>query len=314
MFELFDNKFIFLSFFALLLLALVSYLLIQCFFYIRDRIRMRALMSLEERVTSASCRKNQITEISCLPQAEVYVVDSSVLLNESFDFQVFKGVSLCIPEVVLRELDGLKKSGDEVLAKRSRAASRLIHQYLHQSESDNSSISVSIISDYKPLSMLNSLADNKIIGAALFLKEKSQRTICLLTNDRNMQIAALSHSIQTSTYQNEVALMCRPANKSMIPDDLLPISPSTSWNGQKVAQFIGMVCGDHVCTPDSDDALEVARIHVMQKISDAAKKIGADAILDFRLTYGAFEMQGSKWQYLAITGYGMAVKFEASNA
>jgi rRNA-processing protein FCF1 len=115
-----------------------------------------------------------------------YVFDTSYLIEYPEAVNNLPG-NMVIPAIVLKQLDGLKNSEKEDVARRARAVS---YDILNAQRKNK----LKIVSDYEKIDMLESYADNVIVGTAVRLKETCAEVV-LLTRDVNMKIAAESMGI-----------------------------------------------------------------------------------------------------------------------
>jgi len=121
---------------------------------------------------------------------KVYVLDTSTLIEDPEIINPYKAEDyFVIPAVVLRQLDGLKNN--PATSYNARKAS----QYIEQMQAEER---LAVIDRHIPVNMLESKADNMIVGTALFTKENvDDYEVCLATTDRNMRIAANYYGLDT---------------------------------------------------------------------------------------------------------------------
>ena len=113
----------------------------------------------------------------------IMIFDTSYLIEHPEAINNITG-DLVIPAIVLKQLDGLKNSEKEDVAQRARAASNAIVEAQRKNR-------LKIVSEYSKIDMLESHADNVIVGTAMKMKETYSEVV-LLTTDTNMKIAAES--------------------------------------------------------------------------------------------------------------------------
>jgi PhoH-like ATPase len=141
-----------------------------------------------------------------LEMENVVVVDTSVVMADPGIFYHLGRKWIIVPIAVLGELDGLKKSTDPKKSKAARKASRTLDMLGYRQDIAVGSITeagsvVRIFSRYTPVDDLSSAADNRIVGAAIRLKEENEHyDILMLTNDRNMRNVARSYGIMSEGY------------------------------------------------------------------------------------------------------------------
>lgn len=141
----------------------------------------------------------------------VVIIDTSVVMADPGIFYHLGRQRIIIPIAVLGELDGLKKSTDPKKSKAARKASRTLDMLGHRQNIAVGAITaagsvVRIFKGYAPVDHLASVADNRIVGAALGLQQENVHyNILLLTNDRNMRSVARAYGILSEQYPLETA-------------------------------------------------------------------------------------------------------------
>jgi len=130
-----------------------------------------------------------------------YVFDTSILVEapKVFQYALPDGLFV-VPLVVIHQLDYLKKSENENLAKKVRMAIRQIEEY-----SDRGSLHIE--TNYIPIELLENNADNKVIGTALWLKKVKKVEPFLVTTDINMRVVSKLveiHSLDSMTIDSLV--------------------------------------------------------------------------------------------------------------
>ena len=127
--------------------------------------------------------------------SKVYIVDTCTLLNEPNLISWFDGKKtlLVIPMIVLDELDGLKNSEDEEIAKKAREIIRNISKY---SNCDWLNIKESSYPELISKDLDKERNDNKILSIAI--KYCTKKPI-LLTDDTNLGNIAIANNIETMT-------------------------------------------------------------------------------------------------------------------
>lgn len=147
------------------------------------------------QIQTEQTNKEQATVNQGIP-AKTYVLDTTVLINEPDIVSRLKG-KVVVPLVVIGQLDGLKNNEDATKAQKARQASRAILEAQKEGK-------VRVINNFKKgINVLDSEADNKIIGTCLTLKEQGE-DVNLLTTDVNMQITAKSMGVGTEQGEKEV--------------------------------------------------------------------------------------------------------------
>jgi PhoH-like ATPase len=139
-------------------------------------------------------------------QEDVYVVDTSVLINDPDVLYKLRQTRIFVPSAVVRELDGLKRSLDSKKSGAARKASRTLdrlgcREHIALGAITSAGSQVRIFFKYKEVSDLDSWADNRIVGAAMKLKEENRHyNVVLLSNDRNMCIITRAYGIEAENY------------------------------------------------------------------------------------------------------------------
>ncbi|MGD0282801.1 MAG: PIN domain-containing protein [Dissulfurispiraceae bacterium] len=118
----------------------------------------------------------------------IYVLDTSALVEDALIINNLQG-RVIIPAVVIRQLDGLKNNQDNGRANAARRASQAIETAVMNNKAE-------ICHGYEKVEMLDSVADNKIVGTALLLDRKHDGKVVLVATDRNMRIASMSFGIE----------------------------------------------------------------------------------------------------------------------
>ena len=119
------------------------------------------------------------------------VLDTTVLIDNPaiISSLTSKENKVVIPLAVIGQLDGLKNNENKEKAEKARKASRAILEAQGRKE-------IEVVNNFKKgADVLNSSADNKIIGTCLRLKEQGENVI-VLTTDVNMEITAKSMGIE----------------------------------------------------------------------------------------------------------------------
>lgn len=120
----------------------------------------------------------------------LYVFDTSALISNPNVVRKSRRHGVIIPSAVLRQLDGLKNSGDGNTAYWARKASQAI-------EKQQTKGNLLILSEYVSISNLPNRADNQIVGTALWIRkhydqycDRKPKNTILVSTDRNMRIVA----------------------------------------------------------------------------------------------------------------------------
>ncbi len=128
--------------------------------------------------------------------ANIYVMDTSVLMSNPGAVKKARWHGVVIPTVVLRQLDGLKNNKDVHTAYMARKASQAI-------EKQQAKGNLLIVSEHAYVSKLPNSADNEIIGTAIWMTTNYHRYcvgkvkhIVVVSTDRNMRIAAVHFGLK----------------------------------------------------------------------------------------------------------------------
>lgn len=146
-----------------------------------------------------------------LEMENVYVVDTSVIIADPDVFCKLGRHRIIVPIAVKKELNGLKLSTVTRKADAAAKASRTLDDLGHRQNIAFGAITpegafVRIFKRYVPISELEGWADNRIVGAALKLREENKYyNVVLLTNDRKMRHITRSFGIQSEEYPLSMA-------------------------------------------------------------------------------------------------------------
>lgn len=144
----------------------------------------------------------------------VYVFDTSVLINDPLAFKAFKDSTVIIPITVLDELDKLKKQSSAA-GKHARVAIRNLDQLTESGDIINGIIiddNIKIIIDSNsypiPEQFSDSLyGDARIIATAynhhLQGKNLQGKNVILLSNDINLRVRARAMGMEAASYEND---------------------------------------------------------------------------------------------------------------
>lgn len=129
-------------------------------------------------------RKNDIG-----PEKNFTVIDTSVVMEYPDVIKHIVGQTF-VPLTVIMQLDGLKNNPDSEKSKQARMASFFIEKGIQGKK-------VAILTQYDRTTVgLDNESDNKIVGAALRLKQDNpDANVTLFTTDRNMRIVASGYGI-----------------------------------------------------------------------------------------------------------------------
>ncbi|WP_028081458.1 heavy metal-binding domain-containing protein [Solimonas soli] len=94
----------------------------------------------------------------------------------------------------------------------------------------------------------------------------------------------------------------------------ITVVTGASVPGATVERVIGLVRGMSETQASTKQQFELAEKEALRNMLQQAKRLGAKAILDTRLSASTYEQQGSKWQVSQIVYTGTAVMLGASSA
>ena len=138
---------------------------------------------------------------------KVLVVDTCVFIKDPDIFYKVGNDEIVVPGAVIKELDGLKRHPDpeDPKARAARKVTRILdelgsRQDIAKGARTSAGSTVRIFTSYKKIDDLASNADNRIVGAALELREKTGRDIVLVSMDGNMRNVARGYSLAAANY------------------------------------------------------------------------------------------------------------------
>jgi predicted ribonuclease YlaK len=138
---------------------------------------------------------------------KIYVLDTSVLIEDPDALYKFKGNELVIPTAVIKEIDGLKKDHDpdSGRGKAAREVARTLdrlgsYQDISEGAKTSAGTSIRICTQYKAIDDLASNADNRIVGTAIKLKEETDSQVILVSTDGNMRNITRAYKIRAENY------------------------------------------------------------------------------------------------------------------
>ena len=141
-----------------------------------------------------------------LEMEDVFVVDTSVIIDDPNIFFNLGRKWIIVPTAVIRELDGLKLSTDSKKAGAARRASKTLDNMGYRQDISFGAITsagsvVRILNQFMKVDGLASAADNRIVGSAIRLQmENKHYNVVLMTNDRNMRNITRSYGIRAERY------------------------------------------------------------------------------------------------------------------
>ena len=146
--------------------------------------------------------------------SKVYVLDTSVLLNDPTALQAFKDNTIVIPTVVLEELDSKKTNMDEI-GRNARHFSRIVDELRNEGNLlDGVNLQnggeLAVLPTPKTSTVYEEYGtktnDLSIIATAHRLKDKTARNVTLVSKDMLMRIRADAIGVQAEDYLNDKAI------------------------------------------------------------------------------------------------------------
>jgi PhoH-like ATPase len=140
-------------------------------------------------------------------QDNIYVVDTSVLIDDPDIFYKLGNNQIVVPIAVLKELDGIKRNLDphKRESKSARKVSRTLDQLGSRQDIVKGATTVTgaivrIYSGHILIDDLASIADNRIVGAALKLTDEGNANVTVLSADANMRNVTRAYGIRAEGY------------------------------------------------------------------------------------------------------------------
>ena len=136
----------------------------------------------------------------------VYVLDTSVVINDPDVFCKLGPHRIIVPIAVKKELNGLQLSTVTTKADAAAKAARTLDDLAYRQNITFGAITpagafIRIFKRYMPVSELEGWADNRIVVAALQLQEENRHyTVVLLTNDKRMRHITKSFGLRAEGY------------------------------------------------------------------------------------------------------------------
>jgi PhoH-like ATPase len=136
----------------------------------------------------------------------VYVIDTSVVINDPDVFSKLGRHRIIVPIAVRKELNGLKLSTVTRKADAAAKASQTLDDLGYCQDLNFGVITpagafVRVFKRYMPVSKLDGWADNRVVGAALKLREENKHyNVVLLSNDHKMLRITRTYGIQAEEY------------------------------------------------------------------------------------------------------------------
>ena len=157
-------------------------------------------------------------EISSFPsetksekEKKTYILDTNVVLNDPYCLKHFGKHNICIPIMVLEELDKFKKGNEP-----NNVNTRIFHRIFNgfgdglfnggiSLGENRGKLTVALGVDYPPemeKSFYKDTPDHRILAIALDKKRKGENVV-LVTNDINLQIKARALGVKSESYRHD---------------------------------------------------------------------------------------------------------------
>jgi PhoH-like ATPase len=138
-----------------------------------------------------------------------YVLDTNILIHDPESLFSFEDNNVCIPLVVIQELDGLKKEYGEI-GRNAREAIRNI-DFIgidNQIKEDQGKLLVINITNNNKLPNSSSTSDDIIISSAIILKEElekkgSKERVILVSKDQAVRIKSEVYKVENEDYKKD---------------------------------------------------------------------------------------------------------------
>jgi len=146
-----------------------------------------------------------------MEKKKTYVLDTTVLIYDPNIFYKLGDADIVVPLAAINELDGLKKSDNDLVAQAARQVSRTldrISSYADLAERSgklSTGARIFIETKYEKVEGIDSEGDRKIIGTAFYLKRKGVKDLILATTDTNMRIVGRTYGLNVEHYPYEAA-------------------------------------------------------------------------------------------------------------
>ncbi|MDZ4202836.1 MAG: PhoH family protein [Gallionella sp.] len=201
------------------------------------------------------------------PDTKLFVLDTNVLLHDPTSLFRFEEHDICLPMLVLEELDDKKKGMTEV-ARNARQASRFLDEIVsdaphnieigiplesqaHKNCTGRLFLQTEFVSHDLPPTMAHGKADNAILAVVIHLQRKQpDRNVILVSKDINMRIKARALGLEAQDYFNDKVLEDSDllyTGVLALPDNFWEMHDKDmkSWlkDGHTYYQINGPLCG-----------------------------------------------------------------------
>ncbi|MDA8170663.1 MAG: PIN domain-containing protein [Nitrospiraceae bacterium] len=130
---------------------------------------------------------------------KIYVLDTSALLAyPDLMFRLKGNCEIVIPKTVIKELLGLKHSKHLMIAGAAEKVLNTLHLFGEYLPAGVGLFNEAILRTYEayvPIDDLASMADNRIVGAAISLKKGAGGEVIVLSTDTNMRNVARAYGL-----------------------------------------------------------------------------------------------------------------------
>jgi PhoH-like ATPase len=175
-------------------------------------------------------------------ETKLFVLDTNVLLHDPTSLFRFEEHDICLPMLVLEELDDKKKGMTEV-ARNARQASRFLDEIVsdaphkidegialespaHKNCTGRLYLQTEFVDNDLPPNMAHGKADNAILAVVIHLQHKQpERSVILVSKDINMRIKARALGLEAQDYFNDKVL----EDSDLLYTGVLPL-PDDFWD------------------------------------------------------------------------------------
>lgn len=140
-----------------------------------------------------------------MKETKLYVLDTTVLIEDPDVMYKLGDSIVVVPTAVIKELDGLKRSESEDVSKAARKVARTLdrlgsHGDLTAGVKLPTGGILRVTSNHEMINDLASDADNRIVGTAILIQKHEGKKVELLTTDTNMRTISRVHGVKAEFY------------------------------------------------------------------------------------------------------------------
>lgn len=142
---------------------------------------------------------------------DIYVLDTSAIVEDPTLLHSFKDCQIVVPFVVLEELDSLKSRQIDA-AKNARVAIKMLDEIFSDNSDENielkNNVRIKIDSDFEAnLFEDMSYGDNKIIACAFKIEKMSKKKVTIVTGDINLRVKARACGLYAESKSSNTTLL-----------------------------------------------------------------------------------------------------------